>query len=106
MSRFASKVKQIKNTTMKIKNLLNLILLCSLLSSCMTDINVKDINTDISLNPALALPIGNVHAYMMDLLTLTDSSYINEDVWESLKVDTTSKVVTDSFFEVYEIYCK
>ena len=80
MSRFAPKVKQIKNTTMKIKNLLNLILLCSLLSSCMTDINIKDINTDISLNPALALPIGNVHAYMMDLLTLTDSSYINEDV--------------------------
>jgi len=34
------------------------------------------------------------------------TSYINEDVWETLKVDSTSEVVTDSFFDVYEIYCK
>jgi len=34
------------------------------------------------------------------------TSYINEDVWEDLKVDSTSEVVTDSFFDVYEIYCK
>ena len=44
----------------------------------------------------------DVYNGFVDSLT----SYINEDVWESLKVDTTSKVVTDSFFEVYEIYCK
>lgn len=57
------------------KKLLTIILLCGLLSSCMTDVNLKDVNTDISLNPALALPIGSVHAHMMDLLTLVDSSY-------------------------------
>lgn len=34
------------------------------------------------------------------------TSYINEDVWAALKVDSTSKVVTDSFFDVYERYCK
>ena len=34
------------------------------------------------------------------------TSYINEDVWSALKVDSTSKVVTDNFFDVYEIYCK
>jgi len=34
------------------------------------------------------------------------TSYINEDVWSALKVDSTSGVVTDSFFDVYEIYCK
>ncbi len=34
------------------------------------------------------------------------TSYINEDVWAALKVDSTSQVVTDSFFDVYERYCK
>lgn len=34
------------------------------------------------------------------------TSYINEDVWDELKVDSTSGVQTDSFFEIYEIYCK
>lgn len=34
------------------------------------------------------------------------TSYINEDVWEELKVDSTSGVQTDSFFEIYEIYCR
>lgn len=34
------------------------------------------------------------------------TSYINEDVWENLKIDSTSGVQTDSFFEVYEIYCR
>jgi len=34
------------------------------------------------------------------------TSYINEDVWDNLKVDSTSGVVTDSFFDIYEIYCK
>ena len=34
------------------------------------------------------------------------TSYINEDVWDELKVDSTSGVQTESFFEIYEIYCK
>lgn len=33
------------------------------------------------------------------------TSYLNEEVWESLKVDHASGVVTDDFFEVYESYC-
>lgn len=44
----------------------------------------------------------DVYNEFVDSLT----SYINEDVWENLKVDSTSEVVTDSFFDVYEIYCK
>lgn len=44
----------------------------------------------------------DVYNEFVDSLT----SYINEDVWEGLKVDSTSGVATDSFFEVYEIYCK
>ncbi len=34
------------------------------------------------------------------------SSYINTDAWEALKVDSTSGVMTENFFEVYEMYCK
>lgn len=34
------------------------------------------------------------------------TSYINEDVWDELKVDSTSGVQTDSFFEIYEMYCR
>lgn len=68
------------------KKLLTIILLCGLLSSCMTNVNLKDVNTDISLNPALALPIGSVHAHMMDLLTLVDSSYIKEDTCSGIYV--------------------
>lgn len=34
------------------------------------------------------------------------TSYINEDVWAELKVDSTSGVQTEEFFEIYEIYCK
>lgn len=32
------------------------------------------------------------------------SSYINIDIWEALKVDSTSGVTTEKFFEVYEMY--
>ena len=33
-------------------------------------------------------------------------SRINEDVWEELKLDTTSQIKTDSFIETYETYCE
>ena len=36
---------------------------------------------------------------------VTLDSYINEEVWDSLKLDTTSTIQTDSFFEVFESYC-
>ena len=36
---------------------------------------------------------------------VTLDSYINEDVWDSLKLDTTSTIQTDSFFKVFEKYC-
>lgn len=35
----------------------------------------------------------------------TLSSYINEDVWDELKVDSTSGITTKDFFEMYELYC-
>lgn len=64
---------------MNMKKLLCLIGLCSLLSSCITDVKLDDVDTDISLNPALALPIGNVHAHIVDLLSFVDSTYLKED---------------------------
>jgi len=33
------------------------------------------------------------------------TSHINEEVWDELVIDPMSGVQTDSFFEVYEIYC-
>lgn len=33
-------------------------------------------------------------------------SYINEEVWESLELDMTSTIQTDSFFKIYEKYFK
>lgn len=32
------------------------------------------------------------------------SSYLNEDVWEALKIDSTSGIETDQFFEIYDKY--
>ena len=34
------------------------------------------------------------------------TSFINEEAWAELKVETESKVETDSFFEIYEMYCE
>lgn len=34
------------------------------------------------------------------------SSHINENVWEEIKVDSTSGIETDGFFEIYEAYCE
>ena len=36
---------------------------------------------------------------------LTLDSYINEEVWDAMKLDTTSTIQTDSFFKVFENYC-
>ena len=33
-------------------------------------------------------------------------SHINEDVWAEMKVDSTSGIETDRFFEIYEMYCE
>ena len=48
-------------------------LLCYTLTSCITDVNISDLNTEINGGTALALPIGSVHANMSDLLDLVDS---------------------------------
>lgn len=33
-------------------------------------------------------------------------SYLNEDVWNSMTLDDVAAIETDSFFEVYNMYCK
>jgi len=33
-------------------------------------------------------------------------SHLNEDVWESMNIDDITEIKTDSFFEVYDTYCK
>lgn len=64
---------------MKIKKLLIGLVLCSLFTSCVTNIDVKDINTDLTLGTSLALPIGSVHTNMMYLLNFVDSTYVQAD---------------------------
>lgn len=54
-------------------------LLCYTLTSCITDVNISDLNTEINGRTALALPIGSVHANMSDLLDLVDSTVITAD---------------------------
>ena len=54
-------------------------LLCCTLTSCITDVNISDLNTEISGGTALVLPIGSVHANMSDLLDLVDSTVITAD---------------------------
>lgn len=61
------------------KKLLYLIVTSCFLTGCITDVKLDEVDTTISLNPALALPIGSVHANMIDLLSLVDSSYVKED---------------------------
>lgn len=64
---------------MKIKKLLTCFVLCSLFASCITDVNIEDINADMTLGTSLALPIGSVHANMMNLLDIVDSTYVTSD---------------------------
>ena len=66
------------------KKLLSLIGLCSILSGCITDMKIEDLNTDINLNTSLALPIGSVHANMMSLLDFVDSTYITTDTTNAI----------------------
>ena len=48
-------------------------------SSCVEKIDLNNMDNSITLNPALALPIGSIHANMTDLLNFVDSSFINVD---------------------------
>lgn len=64
---------------MKIKKLSLIVILCTIFTSCITDINTNDINSDINLNTSLALPIGSVHANMLYLLDIIDSTYVSTD---------------------------
>lgn len=64
---------------MKIKKLLTCFVVCTLFTSCITDVNIEDINADMTLGTSLALPIGSVHANMMNLLDIVDSTYVTSD---------------------------
>ncbi len=64
---------------MKIKKLLTYFAICSFFTSCITNVNIEDINSDMTLGTSLALPIGSVHANMMDLLNIVDSTYVTSD---------------------------
>ena len=65
--------------TMKIKNMFLISVLCFVFSGCITDINTNDIKPNLNLGTSLVLPIGNVHADMLYLLNLLDSTYIQSD---------------------------
>ena len=70
-----------------LKRLLFPIMVSSIiLIGCVETMKLDDLNSEISLNPALALPIGSVHAYMTDLLSFTDSTYIGTDTCNGVYV--------------------
>ena len=64
---------------MKIKKLLYVVVLSLCFTSCITDVKTEDINTDINLESSLVLPIGSVHANMLYLLDIIDSTYLSTD---------------------------
>ena len=67
-----------KNNRLR-KVLTALIAITIALTSCVEKIDLNNMDSDITLNPSLVVPIGSVHAYMTDLLTFVDSSFVNVD---------------------------
>lgn len=61
------------------KMLTALIAITITLTSCVEKVDLSNMDSSVTLNPALALPIGSVHANMIDLLSFVDSSFINVD---------------------------
>ena len=50
-----------------------------LLSGCVEKLNLNEVETNITLNPSLALPIGSIHANVMNLISFVDSNYVKTD---------------------------
>ena len=67
-----------KNNRLR-KVLTALIAITIALTSCVEKIDLNNMDSDITLNPSLVVPIGSVHAYMTDLLTFVDSTFVNVD---------------------------
>ena len=61
------------------RKLLSLAVLCSLLTSCVTNFNLDEVKEDSDLNTSLGFPIGSVHADMVNLLDLVNSEYVTVD---------------------------
>lgn len=61
------------------RKLLSLAVLCSLLTSCVTNFNLDEVKEDSDLNTSLGFPIGAVHADMVNLLDLVNSEYVTVD---------------------------
>lgn len=61
------------------RKLLSLAVLCSLLTSCVTNFNLDEVKEDSDLNTSLGFPIGAVHADMVNLLDLVNSEYVAVD---------------------------
>ena len=61
------------------RKLLSLAVLCSLLTSCVTNFNLDEVKEDSDLNTSLGFPIGAVHADMVNLLDLVNSEYVVVD---------------------------
>lgn len=86
---------------------LKLILLCFatfILASCVTKINMDEIGEENTYSPSLALPIGFVHANILDLLENIDSEYVTIDstnaiciLWEEKDVNIDINI--DKFIE-------
>lgn len=69
-----------------IKVFTSLIVISMGLTSCVEKVNLDTMDTNASINPSLGLPIGSVHAYMTDLLSFVDSTFVGIDKNEGLYV--------------------
>ncbi len=85
-----------KNNHLK-KMLTALIAIAITLTSCVEKIDLNNMDSSITLNPSLALPIGSVHAYMTDLLSFVDSSYINTDTTNGIYIFFEQDGITVNF---------
>ena len=79
------------------KMLTALIAIAITLTSCVEKIDLNNMDSSITLNPSLALPIGSVHAYMTDLLSFVDSSYINTDTTNGIYIFFEQDGITVNF---------
>jgi len=61
---------------------------------------LTEANKEIILDKRRKDTFNDVYSQFLDGL----SSYLNEDVWEGLEVDSTSGIETEQFFEIYEKY--
>ena len=75
------------------------VLICTIIAigswSCMEDevINLDEINTDVHMNYAISVPVGNGGAILVDLLDKVDSAMVEMSLAETLQYDENNNII-------------